>query len=147
VSPVKRINKPQSLGSFFRTDSHLRALLEQLQGQNELLQQVQAQLPEALRPHCHAAHIQDGQLVLFTDSPAWVMRLRFSTAQILTALRTTRPNLRGMRVRVQLPQRRSRRPQGRARLSEDARRHLRETADGLDNGPLQAALERLSRSG
>lgn len=143
---VKRINKPQSLGTFFRNDRHLRALLEQLHGQSDLLLQVQAQLPEPLRPHCHATHVQDGQLVLFTDSPAWVMRLRFCTAQILAGLRTSQPNLRGVRVRVQLPQRQPRPPQKRARLSENARRHLQEAAAGLEQGPLQAALERLSRN-
>jgi hypothetical protein len=145
--PVKRINKPQSLGSFFHTDSHLRALLKHVRGHGELLSQVRGQLPEALGPHCQAAHIKDGQLVLFTDSPAWVMRLRFSAAQILAGLRKTHPNLRGLRVRVQLPQHRPQRTKTRAKLSESSRRHLQDTAAALEQGPLQAALKRLSRSG
>ena len=143
---VKPVNKPQSLGKIIGTSSHLRDLILQAQQNINLLSQVGALMPDTLRSHCHAAHIQDQQLVLFTDSPAWVMRLRFCSTQILTGLRTARPNLRGVRVRVQLPQRQPRQPKRRSKLSEDTRRHLREAAAGLENTALAAALERLSRT-
>lgn len=142
---VKPVNKPQSLGKILGNSSHLRDLMKQAQQNTCLLQEVQALMPEALRSHCHAAHIHEHQVVLFTDSPAWVMRLRFCSAQILTGLRTTRPNLRGARVRVQLPQREPRQAKRQMTLSENTRSHLRETAAGLENTDLAAALERLSR--
>jgi len=144
---VKSIKKPRPLGSFLRDNHQLRSLVEQLHSHADLLEQVRNLLPEALRPHCHAAHIQDQQLVVYTDSPAWVMRLRFSSTQLLSGLRATRPNVRGVRVRVQLPQGRPHRPAPRAQLTEAARQHLQQAARAMDEGPLRAALERLSRSG
>ena len=143
---VKPVNKPQSLGKILGNSGHLRGLIQQAQQNTALLLEVHTLMPEALRAHCHAAHIHDQQLVLFTDSPAWVMRLRFCSSQLLTGLRTSSPNLRGVRVRVQLPSRQPRQPKPRCKLSEDARRHLRETAAGLENPALAAALERLSRT-
>jgi hypothetical protein len=143
---VKPVNKPQSLGKILGNSGHLRGLIQQAQHNTEVLLEVRALMPDALRSHCHAAHIQDQQLVLFTDSPAWVMRLRFCSTQILTGLRATRPNLRGVRVRVQLPQRQTRQAKRRSKLSEDARRHLQEAAAGLENPALAAALVRLSRT-
>jgi hypothetical protein len=142
---VKRIKRPRSLGSFFGRSSHLRQLVSQVQANTELLQAVRRGLPSPLDRHCHAAHIQDGQLVLFTDSPAWVMRLRFSTPKILEELRKTLPNLRGVRVRVQLPQPPRQRPRRRPVLTQATRDMLRETAATMDNPGLKAALERLSR--
>jgi hypothetical protein len=142
---VKRTNQPRSLDSFLGNDSHLRRLAKQAMANTELLQTVQGCLPSPLHQHCHAAHIQDGQLVLFTDSPAWVMRFRFSTPQILEELRKTRPNLRGVRVRVQLTQQSRPRARRRPLLSQGTRDILRETAADVDNPGLKAALERLSQ--
>jgi hypothetical protein len=143
---VKSVKKPRPLQQLFRESRHLRGLLEQVDDHSRLLAQVHQALPAPLRAHCHAAHIEAAQLVLFTDSPAWVMRLRFSSTAILTAMRSTRPNLKGIRVRVQLPGRALKRPARRAELSEQARQHLRDTAAALEPGPLRDALERLGRS-
>jgi hypothetical protein len=142
---VKRVKKPRPLTQLFSESSHLRGLLDRVDENARLLGEVQAELPPGLRPHCHAAHIESQQLVLFTDSPAWVMRLRFCSAQLLASLRTARPNLKGVRVRVQLPQRAPRPAQPRASLSPQARQQLLETAATLEEGPLRTALERLGR--
>jgi hypothetical protein len=142
---VKRTRQPRPLNSFLGRDSHLRQLVKQAQADTDLLRTVRDCLPVPLDQHCHAAHIQDDQLVLFTDSPAWVMRFRFCTPQILAALHKTRPNLRGVRVRVQLAQRSRPRVRHRPQLSQGARDMLRETAAGVDNPGLKAALERLSK--
>lgn len=141
---MKRTKQPRSLNSFLGKDSHLRQLVKQAQANTALLQAVQGCLPSPLDQHCLAAHIHEGQLVLFTDSPAWVMRFRFSTPQILAELHKTRPNLRGVRVRVQLVQQSRPRTRRRPMLSQEARAMLRETAAGVDNPGLKAALKRLS---
>lgn len=143
---MKTVKKPQPITQLVANNRQLRELARQLQANADLLALVHDHLPDNLRAHCHAAHLQDQQLVLFTDSPAWVMRLRFCSAQVLGAVRATRSNVRGMRVRVQLPERAARRPKRRASLSEQARRHLAETAATIENAALKAALERLSRS-
>lgn len=145
VLSVKRLKQPRSLDAFLGKDSHLRKLVDQVNANAALLQSVQQWLPSPLEQHCQAAHILDGQLVLYTDSPAWVMRLRFSAPKILEGLRPTSPNLRGVRVRVQLPQPPRQRPQQKPVLSTTARDILREAASGLDNPDLQAALMRLSQ--
>lgn len=143
---MKSVKKPRPLQQLLRDSRHLRDLLAQVDDHTRLLAQVHQALPPPLRAHCHAAHIEAAQLVLFTDSPAWVMRLRFSSSAILTAVRGTRPNLKGIRVRVQLPPRALKRPTRRAQLSEQVRQHLRDTAADLEQGPLRDALERLGRS-
>lgn len=144
---MKPVNKPRSLGKILGSTEQLRGLIDQARQNTELLLRVRASMPEALRAHCHAAHIQDQQLVLFTDSPAWVMRLRFSSPQILSGMRATLPNLRGIRVRVQLAERKLQARKRHVVLSNEARRHLKEAAAGIDNSELAAALERLSRAG
>jgi hypothetical protein len=135
-----------SPGSFLSKDNHLRQLVEQARRNTELLQAVHQWLPAPLHLHCPAAHVQEGQLVLYTDSPAWVMRLRFSSPQLLEGLRKTVPNLRGVRVRVQLAQPVRQRQRRRPTLPQSARDLLRETASSVDNPKLRAALERLSQS-
>lgn len=145
VDFVKHIKTPRTLGSFLGKDRHLRHLVEQAKANSTLLETVQQWLPAPLHLHCHAAHVHDGQLVLYTDSPAWVMRLRFSAPQILEGLRKTLPNLRGIRVRVQLAEQTRQRKRRRPQLPDSARELLRETAENLDNPELSAALQRLSR--
>lgn len=143
---MKSVKKPRSVGSIFNATEHLRELLASAQKNTDLLLQVQGLLPQAIRAHCHAAHLRDGQLVLFTDSPAWVMRLRFCSSQLVQGLGATGSNVRGIRVRVQLPERVLRRRKSAARLSEGTRQQLRETAEHLDNPALAEALKRLSRA-
>lgn len=142
---MKRIKTPRSPGSFLGRDSHLKQLVEQARANSELLLTVQQWLPAPLHLHCHAAHVHDGQLVLYTDSPAWVMRLRFSAPQILEGLRKTLPNLRGVRVRVQLAQPSRQRRRQRPAIPRSAATTLREAAAGIEDPALRAALERLGR--
>lgn len=142
---VKPINKPKSLGKILNNNNHLRSLISQAKQNTDLLLLVQTALPDVVRSHCHAAHISEQQLVLFTDSPAWVMRLRFCTTQLLDCLHKSHPNVRGVRVRVQLPERAVTKTKRKRTLSEDTRHHLEEMADSLDNPALADALKRLSR--
>lgn len=140
---VKPVNKPRSLGTILSTNSHLQSLLSQARQNTDLLLQVRGALPAGVRDHCLAAHLTNAQLVLFTDSPAWVMRLRFSSQALTDALRKTGVTVQGVRVRVQLSEQRSRRRQQPARLSEPARRQLLDAADTLENPALAEALRRL----
>lgn len=135
---------------YLRQGSLLASHLEQLRQEQRLLQQVRKALPPGLRGRCLSASINDEQLTLVTDSPAWATPLRFLAPQVLKALAGTRPGLRDCRIRI--------RPAGATgsaptqyqpsppRLSPAAADHLLSAAEALADPELAGAFRRLAAS-
>jgi hypothetical protein len=67
--------------------------------------QLQRLLPAPLQAHCRLLAVNGTTLVLAADSPAWALRLRFHTHQLVRQLTLPRSvRLRGIRIRVRPPE-------------------------------------------
>lgn len=71
---------------FLRNSTATASLLDEIKKRDDLLERVRRAIPAAIRSHCKQASIQDGQLTLSVDSPAWVARLKLHSPQLLDAL-------------------------------------------------------------
>ena len=68
--------------------------------QRDWLQWVQRELPEELAVHVTGVTEQSGELVIFAESAAWGVRLRYAAPQLLTAMSSQAANIVGVKVRV-----------------------------------------------
>lgn len=81
-----------------RSTPVLAGLQREALRQRDWLQWVKRELPEELADHVTGATEQAGELVIFAESAAWGVRLRYATAQLLTAVKPA--NIAGVRIRV-----------------------------------------------
>lgn len=134
------------IGDLLQQTSGLKSLLQQSRDQSRLLDRIQQLLPPPLQPHCRAAVLKQGQLLLYTDASAWASRLRYLSRELITQLKKHGLSVSKVTVRVMLGNRPlpvASRP-GR-KLTADNARLLQQTAASIDDAELSAALARLSR--
>lgn len=94
----------QTLAQTLAQDAKLAPLLRQLRLYAQLLEQIQAALPQPLSAHCLYCVLRSGgRLILYADSAAWAAKLRFYQAKIKAALAAWGP-VESVRVRVLLPE-------------------------------------------
>lgn len=147
---MTRSLKPQPLSKLLRPkDRHLSALVERGRLLVRLTESVRACLPLPCAEHCRVANCHDGQLVLAADSPAWSARLRFHAPELTRQLKRQHGlGIRRVRVVVSpaietlIPKRSARRD-----LSHKSAELLQQTAAGIEDPGLRAALLRLARRG
>jgi hypothetical protein len=140
LSPVQTLLQGQQL----TTD-----LVRREQRGEGLLARVRAVLRAPVRPHCIAASLKAGELVVTMDSPVWATRLRYAEETLRCALAPA--GCERVRIRVRPPGAGVYTPGGRAlgpcprRLSPRVIAHLLEAADGISEPELAQALRRLAR--
>jgi len=78
----------------------LRRVTDQLAKQNYWEKWLAAHLPVELRAHLSGLAEQNDTLTLFASSAAWSARLRFAVAALETDMRSARPTLRRVEVKV-----------------------------------------------
>ena len=137
---------PNTLARVLRSSGIARNLLSQAQDLQLLLTRVRKHLPPPLEGHCRAALIKKRQLILFADSPAWASRLRYYSRDLKSLLlregmRVERVSIRVMISDTPLQQKRP----AVKRLSSDSASLIRQTAEGIGDEDLSAALMRLGR--
>jgi hypothetical protein len=86
-----------------RSTPVLAGLQREALRQRDWLQWVQRELPEELATHVTGATEQSGELVIFAESAAWGVRLRYAAPQLLNAIGGQEPGIAGVRVRVAPP--------------------------------------------
>lgn len=137
--------KPKSVGDFLRKRK-LIGLYREVEAQKKLLDSIRPLLPNSLGPHCTAAHLREGQMVLFTDSPAWASRLRYSIPEIQEKMVRAGIAVSSVRIRVNpsslVP---PREPRKANRLSAANAELLLKVATTIDDPALGAVLRRLGR--
>ena len=140
-------HRPKDLRSIIARDDHLQQLLIRAGSFQVLTDQVRALLPSTLSGHLSAAIGRDQILVLFTDSPAWATRLRFTAPGLRSALE----GFREVQVKVvpasaaPAPDKGSGTP--RARLSRQAAAQIRLMAESISDPQLRQTLGRLAAHG
>lgn len=120
---------------------------------NQINKIVASKLDPILASNCRVANLRDGTLILATTSPAWNHKLRFSSLDILSQLRTD-PRWRGLKsieIRVDyLPNTQSASPgltKHPITISKANAELIKQTADIVSNKKLSEALKRLSERG
>ncbi len=115
--------------------------------------QLRALLPADMAPHCRIGNIDRDGITLLADSPVWAARLRFQARDLARKLVQLEGNRfepgRKRTVKVHIapasaPIPRTVRPT--PELSPDNAKLLRDTANGIGDPALAAALERLARN-
>ena len=136
-----------SINDYLGKGSVIQKLLSKSHEQQVLLRQVRSQLPAPLNEHCVAAVIKARRLLIYTDASIWASRLRFSSRDLLRQLAGNGINLEKITVRVML----SKSPPKHAKshparqLSTENADMIRQTADGISDPALRAALRRLGK--
>ena len=83
-----------------RSTPVLAGLQREALRQRDWLQWVQRELPEELAVHVTGVTEQSGELVIFAESAAWGVRLRYAAPQLLNVLGSQSANIVGVRIRV-----------------------------------------------
>ena len=124
----------------------LRNLTGAIAARNALLRQVRETLPAELASHCIAADLRGHVLHLSADAASWATRLRYLGRELTGNLGSAGLHVASVQVRVAPPDVRAA-PARRhlSRRSATAARCLEETAEGVTDPALRAALQRLGR--
>ncbi|MCO7516663.1 DUF721 domain-containing protein [Pseudomonas guariconensis] len=136
----------QPPSALLRQARPLRLLLNQAERLAHLQRLLESQLQPAARAHCHVASWRDGTLLLVVTDGHWATRLRYQQKRLQRQLQALEAfaNLQRIRFQVQPPVGAPRHSGQAAELSENAAESLRETAEGITDPKLRAALERLA---
>lgn len=104
---ITQTRRPQSRNSLDsvkdllqRSTPVLAGLQREALRQRDWLQWVQRELPEELAAHVTGVTEQSGELVIFAESAAWGVRLRYAAPQLLAAMGGQPVNIVGVKVRV-----------------------------------------------
>ncbi|MGE5625188.1 MAG: DciA family protein [Bacillota bacterium] len=139
--------KPSSLSELLSARGpELADLAAEAQRLEALRRRLIRVLPADSAPHCLGADLKDGALTLFMDSGAWTTALRYRQAELLAAARQTLDQpCHSLRFKV-LPDPLPGLPPKPApkSLSADTRKLLANTAEGIVDPLLAAALRRLA---
>ncbi|HDS1819025.1 TPA: DUF721 domain-containing protein [Pseudomonas putida] len=136
----------QQPSALLRQVRPLRLLLNQAERLEHLQRLLESQLQPAAREHCHVASWRDGILLLVVTDGHWATRLRYQQKRLMRELQAMEAfgNLRRILYKVQPPLVPAKRGGHAAELSSNAAESLRDTADGIADPKLRAALERLA---
>ncbi|MGH8258114.1 MAG: hypothetical protein ACREUG_00315 [Steroidobacteraceae bacterium] len=83
-----------------RSTPVLTSIADQVARQRSWRAWLDERLPESLRTRITGVVERDGELVIFTQSAGWGVRLRYAVAEIETELRLARPEVSRIIVRV-----------------------------------------------
>ena len=124
----------------------LRQLGDALAARDALLQRVRHALPDEVAPHCVGATLDGQELRLLADSAGWATRLRYLARELTRRLRADGLGVAAVEVRVLPPDARTERaPRRSVRPSGDAATCVEQTAGGVEDPALRAALQSLGR--
>ncbi len=150
-NPTVTAPQSHSLGALLnqQSNSPLKLLTAEAHRLNQLREQICRRLPPALAPHCLGGEreTETGTLVIYMDSAATAMPVRYQQQQLLQRLAAD--NLRCTAVKVKIlpepPLPPGPKPSPRT-LPDAVRQILENTAAGLEDGPLSRSLRRLARN-
>ncbi|AIR89622.1 DciA family protein [Pseudomonas cremoricolorata] len=127
----------------------LRLLLNQAERIAHLQRLLESQLQPAARAHCHIASWRDGVLLLVVTDGHWATRLRYQQRRLQRQLQALEAfaNLSRILFKVQPPITAGRSAGHAPALSAQASESIRDSAEGIADPKLRAALERLAAHG
>ncbi|WP_191487178.1 DUF721 domain-containing protein [Pseudomonas sp. FEN] len=132
--------------ALLREAKPLKAIFGHAQRLAHLQRLLESQLQPAAREHCHVASWREGSLLLIVTDGHWATRLRYQQKRLQRQLQAfdVFDGLTRILFKVQPPTV----PQGAVGhtmdLSVNAAQTIQDTADGISDPNLRAALERLA---
>jgi len=136
----------QPPAALLRQNRPLRLLLNQAERLAHLQRLLESQLQPAAREHCHVASWRDGTLLLVVTDGHWATRLRYQQKRLMRQLQALEAfgNLQRILYKVQPPLVPAKRGGNATVLSSNAAEGIRDSAEGIADPRLRAALERLA---
>ena len=127
----------------------LKALFSQAQRLSHLQRLFESQLQPAARKHCYVASWREGTLLLIVTDGHWATRLRYQQKRLQRDLEALQEfaGLTRILFKVQPPTLQPTAKGAGFDLSPRAVESLQETAEGITDPNLRAALERLASHG
>ncbi|MFZ4967815.1 DUF721 domain-containing protein [Pseudomonas sp. Mn2068] len=124
----------------------LKAIFGHAQRLAHLQRLVESQLQPAAREHCHVASWREGSLLLIVTDGHWATRLRYQQKRLQRQLQAFDVfiGLNRILFKVQPPTVQQGAVGHTMDLSINAAQTIQETADGISDPNLRAALERLA---
>jgi len=124
----------------------LKAIFSHAQRLAHLQRLVDSQLQPAAREHCHVASWREGSLLLIVTDGHWATRLRYQQKRLQRQLQAFEvfSGLTRILFKVQPPTVRQGAVGHTMDLSVHAAQTIQETAEGISDPKLRAALERLA---
>ncbi|MCW8847166.1 MAG: DUF721 domain-containing protein [Sedimenticola sp.] len=140
--------RPRLITELFKGKQSFRELLSQSREQERLLQQIRLLIPAPLNAHCTAAIKKQTQLVIYVDSSTWASRLRFLARELTRQLKSHNLAVDRITVRVLINAKPVVTKRGPIRkLTPENASIINQTADGISDPLLRAALKRLGKHG
>jgi hypothetical protein len=102
---ARRVGKPKSINELMSARPILRNIAEKLPLQQSWADWLRAVVPPELAPHLVSAVPKPGELVVFADSPAWGVRLRYALSALGPQISSRDATILRTRVRIQMPDR------------------------------------------
>ncbi|MBL1432347.1 MAG: hypothetical protein COC09_08275 [Gammaproteobacteria bacterium] len=96
-------SRPRSIKQLLGTrKGGLSDLIAGASARMELTQHVTKYLPLAMHDHCWVTAINESELTIVTDSPAWASKLRYLSRDLIRKLKqeTSLPNISFIKVKV-----------------------------------------------
>lgn len=146
TTTLSRASPAQSPIPLMRRTRSLQHLLDQTQRLDRLQCLLESQLQPAAREHCRVAAWNNGCLLLIISNSHWATRLRYQQRRLQSKLATIEEfaNISKICFKVQPSTNGDNDPDQGFTLSTDASNTLKETARGISDPKLKAALERLA---
>ncbi len=131
------------------TDLLNPALLKKARQLDALTKILRASLPQACQQHVEVAGIRDQQIILLTDSPVWVSRLRLYTQGILEMLEEYADiKLTGIKIKPSFNKKIVKKEIVRSprTLNKRSSTLINQTADSISDPELRRALYNLAKN-
>ena len=127
----------------------LKALFSQAQRLAHLQRLLESQLQPAAREHCHVAAWREGNLLLVITDGHWATRLRYQQKRLQRDLLMLEAFAGLTRIQFKVQPEVAPRPANTRAfdLSSRSAENIQETAQGITDPKLRAALERLAAHG
>jgi len=142
------MNSPQKIHKYLSgSRDELEKLITHAVAISHLNAKLHSILDNSLKNHCVIANFSNGNLILLTDSPAWISRLRYQIPSLLKQLQQL-AEFRGLiniKLRIQPKYIEPKKRQlHREPISTIAASCLTTLADGVNNIELEITLRRLA---
>ncbi len=133
----------QRLSSIFTGNAALRELARKSQQLSALDRLFREAIPPSMAGASRVIGFEQHILKVGADNSAIAAKLRQLAPQILLRIQEDNAEVTGILVKVQVGQRRPKRPESAPSMSRNGKEQLAELAATLDNSPLKRAILRL----
>lgn len=134
------MNDPsRRVGALLNAVPAIKAISMQLEAAAALQRALARALPAALAPHCRVLHCREGLVLIEAAHGAAAARLRLLRARLLPVLKNVRPDVREIRIVVDVARQSAKAGPAGRRLNPTAQAAWRQLASSLPEGPLREA--------